>query len=278
MAELTALSRTQLSGSRGLAQGGYYLLGAPHTADSREDGPEGEGMLLGRPRRAGVLDEDLLVPTLVGVARSALHPEIGRDATEDDRTDPPPPELQVEVGAVEGSPLALAHDVVAGLGPSSGTISSHPGGGLGQGTCWSVTGRSPSRPSAEGPTCTRATKAPQARQARATSAALATTEAASYGAVGIPTMPFWRSMTTSSGVRRAQVKCSLGHGASKVSWLQRHIRPLLEEVTAAEPRSARPSPSTWSAGPLGLPVPARSPTVDQFLNTGNCAGAREPMG
>ncbi len=74
-------------------------------------------MVLGRSRRTGVLDEDLLVPTLIGVASGALHPDVGRDPAEDDRSNAPTPELQIEVSAVEGSSLPLAYDVVASPGP-----------------------------------------------------------------------------------------------------------------------------------------------------------------
>ncbi len=89
-----------------------HLLRLADAPDARENSPDAKGMVLGRSRRTGVLDEDLLVPTLVGVAGRALHPEVGRDAAEEDGVDPPAPQLQIQVGAVERAPLPLAHDVV----------------------------------------------------------------------------------------------------------------------------------------------------------------------
>ncbi len=74
-------------------------------------------MVTGGTRAHRVLDEHDVVRTLVRVARGRLDAIVGRDPAQDDRPHPPAAELQVELGSVERSPLALLHDDVARFGP-----------------------------------------------------------------------------------------------------------------------------------------------------------------
>jgi hypothetical protein len=62
----------------------------------------------------------------------------------------------------------------------------------------SAMGRSASFPSGDGVTLTKKTGIPFFLNASARAAALLTTLSEAWGAVCRPTMPFWRSMTTSA--------------------------------------------------------------------------------
>jgi len=64
--------------------------------------PDGVGMALGIASGHGVLGKDQFVPPLIRITGCALDSKLGRNAAEDDGRKPPSPQLEVEVGSVEG--------------------------------------------------------------------------------------------------------------------------------------------------------------------------------
>src|SRR5450759_233416 len=133
-----------------------------------------------------------------------------------------------------------------GSGPSSGTISAQScGRGPGCHAGVSVWGRSASLPSADGVTWTRTTVPPAARSATATAAACATTSPAGCGAVGAPTMPRCRSITTNAV--RAGVSVRSISTLSSVSALldvPHPTRTVRQGVTLDAPRGTRQPAAT----------------------------------
>ena len=85
-------------------------------------------MLPERESRRRVGGEDLVVAALVGVAHGRVDADIGDEAADDQRPDAAPPEVRVEVGAVEGAPIIFIDDDVLGLGAEGGRDSLAPGG------------------------------------------------------------------------------------------------------------------------------------------------------
>src|SRR5580698_8824070 len=77
---------------------------------------EGERMHLGAGAAAEVLGKHEFVAVLVRAAGGRLHADVGGDATEHDRANAPASQLQIEAGAIEGTPLVLGDDEVARRG------------------------------------------------------------------------------------------------------------------------------------------------------------------
>ena len=83
--------------------------------NAREDIFERQGMGFGGVGGAGVLDHHEIVIAFPGVARGRFDAEIGGDAAENNGFDAAPAQVQVEIGAVKGTPVAFVDDDVAGL-------------------------------------------------------------------------------------------------------------------------------------------------------------------
>ena len=63
--------------------------------------------------RGRVLDEDLVEGPLIGIARRRFDADIGRNASENNRPNAPPAQMQIEIRAVEGAVAFLDYDVIA---------------------------------------------------------------------------------------------------------------------------------------------------------------------
>ncbi len=72
-------------------------------------------MGLGGHAGHGIFDEDDLVAAVEGCAGGGFDAEVGGDAAEEDGVDAAAAELLIEVGGVEGSPLPLGDEEIAGL-------------------------------------------------------------------------------------------------------------------------------------------------------------------
>jgi hypothetical protein len=95
-------------------ESGDDLFSATHPSYAGKNVPDGVGMALGIPSGHGVFGKDQFVPTLIRLASRAFHPKLGRNAAQDDGCKPSPPQLEVKLGSVKRSPLALQNHSVAG--------------------------------------------------------------------------------------------------------------------------------------------------------------------
>ena len=78
--------------------------------------PDSHAVQFLRDAGTSILDQKHVIAVLPSLARRRFDAEIGRDPAEHNRANAPPPELQVEFGAVEGAPLVLGNDKVCRLG------------------------------------------------------------------------------------------------------------------------------------------------------------------
>ncbi len=89
------------------------LCRAAYPAQARKDVPHRVLMPVAAGHR--ILGQHHGVVVLVGGARRALYPELGGDAAQNHRPDAPPAQLQIQIRPVEGAPLALQYQHIAGL-------------------------------------------------------------------------------------------------------------------------------------------------------------------
>lgn len=90
-----------------------HVLAGAYAGDLREDILNREVMKVGGAGGCHVLDEDDVIGQFPCAPRGGLDAVVGRDAAQHDRVDPSPAELEVEVGAGEGAPVAFEDDDVA---------------------------------------------------------------------------------------------------------------------------------------------------------------------
>src|ERR1035437_3629513 len=98
-----------------LLKRGQHFFSAPDPSDAREERRNRVGVFGRLARGHRVFDEYLLVAPLEGIAGRALDADAGRDPAQDDCVDTSAAELQVQLGAVEGAPLAFRDEDVGGL-------------------------------------------------------------------------------------------------------------------------------------------------------------------
>src|SRR5579863_1680916 len=87
----------------------------PNPAHARKDVLHRKIMRRGAEAGHSVFHKDQLVAAIEGGAGRGFDPEVGCDSTENNRLDPPPAELLVELRAVESAPLPFCDQQVADL-------------------------------------------------------------------------------------------------------------------------------------------------------------------
>ena len=188
----------RISGVRSALQRRQDRLGRADARDARQGRLDGEAVRRFADGACRIFGDDDRVAELPGFARRLLDAEIGGDAGQHDRVEPAPPELQIEFRAVEGAHWRLTISSAPFHPATSGTNSIQSGGRGPPAIGWSTSCLSRSAPSAEKPTWTRTTAPPARVSASASRVELATTAAAGCGAIGMPRMPFCRSIATSA--------------------------------------------------------------------------------
>ncbi len=107
-------ARLFLVGTRSRLQRSDDLIRGTGETETREDFFDSELVMFGSHCRHAVLSEHDAIVVLVCIATGPLNAKIGRDAGEDDRVDPAPAKLKVELGAVKGAPVSLGYDDFGG--------------------------------------------------------------------------------------------------------------------------------------------------------------------
>src|SRR5215475_13154408 len=86
------------------------FLRAADAAHAGQDVRDCVGVALSRTRGHGVVRKDLFEGTLVGIAGRAFNAELSGNSAKNDRCEAAATKLQLEICAVEGSPLAFEND------------------------------------------------------------------------------------------------------------------------------------------------------------------------
>jgi len=95
------------------AHGLQDLRGAAHATNARKHALDSVLVVFGRVCGHGVLDENLIVAMVKRRAGRRLHAHVGRNPGENYGVDGSAPQLDIQVGAVKGTPLVLGDDGVA---------------------------------------------------------------------------------------------------------------------------------------------------------------------
>lgn len=211
--------------------------------------------------------EDDVVTVFMSRARGGLDADTGRDTGQHDLGHPAVAQVGVEGGLVERAPPLLRDPIVIGLcAELVGEIGPVRGGVTG-GRLASV---SPGAPPA---TVTSTTGKPRRRQAVARRAARCTISATGCAA-GMPSTPFWRSITTSAGcvssVVSAIIVLFLGTAPGAVAAVIRVVMWVRPFITGARRSSEqRPYlPGSTVAWDRALSSPCPRSTVGWAESTG----------
>ena len=100
-------------GNRGLYPCFKHGIRGSHQTDARENALNHEVVPLGSEAGHCIFRENQLIGALEGVARGGFDSEVCGNAAEDDRANPAPPQVQVEIRAIECAPLALRDNKIA---------------------------------------------------------------------------------------------------------------------------------------------------------------------